>query len=247
MNEPQRPESTRPPLAGFLPVARRWRWMLLAAALAAGVAGYVTAAGSGRAYESRADILVGSVNTADIDTLRASGQLAETYAELATSRPLLQATERRLGLRDVGSNITVTANPTTRLLTVAVRNADKKLAANIANTHAEELVGLAQRRRAEAEGPGTLQLVDPAVPSSSPGSSVRSPWRFCSTAPATPSVRRRTSSAPPASRAWRRCHAGRCAPLASSAPPATGPHAARPPAPTACSRPRSRSSPGRGS
>jgi capsular polysaccharide biosynthesis protein/Mrp family chromosome partitioning ATPase len=163
MNEPQRPESTRPPLAGFLPVVRRWRWMLLAAALAAGLAGYVTAAGSGRAYESRADILVGSVNTDDIDTLRASGQLAETYAELATSRPLLQATERRLGLSNVGSNITVTANATTRLLTIAARNSDKNLAAEIANTHAEELVGLAQRRRAQAEGPGTLQVVDPAV------------------------------------------------------------------------------------
>jgi capsular polysaccharide biosynthesis protein len=163
MNEPQRSETTRPPLAGFLPVARRWRWMLLAAALAAGVAGYVTAAGAGRAYESRAEILVGSVNTADIDTLRASGQLAETYAELATSRPLLQATERRLGLTDVGSNITVTANATTRLLTIAARNSDRQLAADIANTHAQELVGLAQRRRAQAEGPGTLQIVDPAV------------------------------------------------------------------------------------
>ena len=44
---------------GFLPVARRWRWMLLAAAVAAGVAGYVTAAGCRPAYESRADVLVG--------------------------------------------------------------------------------------------------------------------------------------------------------------------------------------------
>jgi capsular polysaccharide biosynthesis protein len=163
MNEPQRPESTRPPLAGFLPVARRWRWMLLAAAFAAGVAGYVTAAGAGRAYESRAEILVGSVNTSDIDTLRASGQLAETYAELATSRPLLQATERRLGLSDVRSNITVTANATTRLLTIAARDSDRRLAADIANTHAQELVGLAQRRRAQAEGPGTLEIVDPAA------------------------------------------------------------------------------------
>jgi uncharacterized protein involved in exopolysaccharide biosynthesis len=71
MPETQR-SSLRPPLASFLPVARRWRWMLLAAALAAGVAGYVTAAGSGRAYESRADILVGSVNSGNNDDLQAS-------------------------------------------------------------------------------------------------------------------------------------------------------------------------------
>ena len=43
MPETQR-SSLRPPLASFLPVARRWRWMLLAAAFAAGLAGYVTAA-----------------------------------------------------------------------------------------------------------------------------------------------------------------------------------------------------------
>jgi capsular polysaccharide biosynthesis protein len=167
MPETQR-SSLRPPLASFLPVARRWRWMLLAAAVAAGVAGYVTAAGSGRAYESRADILVGSVNSGDNDDLQASGRAAQTYAELATTRALLQATEDRLRISNISGDVTVTANATTRILTIAVRNADARLARDIANTHAQELVGFAARRRTAPDEPGSLQIVDPAVISASP-------------------------------------------------------------------------------
>lgn len=167
MPETQR-SSLRPPLASFLPVARRWRWMLLAAAFAAGLAGYVTAAGSGRAYESRADILVGSVNSGNNDDLQASGRAAQTYAELATTRALLKATEERLRISDISGDVTVTANATTRILTIAVRNSDKNLAADIANTHAQELVGFAARRRTAPDEPGSLQIVDPAVASDSP-------------------------------------------------------------------------------
>ena len=167
MPETQR-SSLRPPLASFLPVARRWRWMLLAAALAAGVAGYVTAAGSGRAYESRAEILVGSVNSGNNDDLQASGRAAQTYAELATTRSLLQETEDRLRISNISGDVTVTANATTRILTIAVRNADARLARDIANTHAQELVGFAARRRTSPDEPGSLQIVDKAVISESP-------------------------------------------------------------------------------
>ena len=157
----------RPPLAGFLPVARRRRWMLLAAALAAGVAGYVTAAGAGQAYESRADVLVGGIGTAEIDVLRAYGQQAETYAEIAKSGPLLNATGQKLGLKNVGSNLTVTPNAVTRVLTIAVQNSDADLAARIANTHAETLISYANRNQADPEQRVSLQLIDRAVPSSS--------------------------------------------------------------------------------
>jgi capsular polysaccharide biosynthesis protein len=136
--------------------------------VAAGLAGYVTAAGSGRAYESRADILVGSVNSGNNDDLQASGRAAQTYAELATTQRLLKATEQRLGLSDVSGDLTVTANATTRILTIAVRNSDPRLAAQIANTHARELVGFAARRRTAPDEPGSLQIVDPAVPAKSP-------------------------------------------------------------------------------
>ena len=70
-----------PGVARFLTVLRRWRGMLAAAALTAGVIGYLVASSGTPTYEARSVLLVGPINT-DLDTLRAAGQLAHTYAEL---------------------------------------------------------------------------------------------------------------------------------------------------------------------
>ena len=250
----------RPPLAGFLPVARRWRWMLLAAALAAGVAGYVTAAGAGQAYESRADVLVGGIGTAEIDVLRAYGQQAETYAEIAKSGPLLDATGQRLGLRNVGSNLTVTSNAVTRVLTIAVQNSDADLAARIANTHAGNAHRLREpqpgrpraARLAAAHRQGRAVVVGRRARPADRGRAGRAgrpAGRPRARAAARPLGRRRARGGRPragrrGARAWPRCRAGRCARRASSRARAAGPPEARPPVPTGCSRPRSRSSPG---
>jgi receptor protein-tyrosine kinase len=166
MPETQR-SSLRPPLASFLPVARRWRWMLLAAALAAGVAGYVTAAGSGRAYESRADILVGSVNSGNNDDLQASGRAAQTYAQLATTRALLKATEDRLASatsrRRDGDGQRHDAHPDDR------RPQLRQAAGARHRQHARPGARrLRRRRRTAPDEPGSLQIVDPAVISDSP-------------------------------------------------------------------------------
>ncbi len=172
-----------PGLAGFLAVVKRWRWMLIAATIAAAIAGYLSASAGEPQYESKAVLLVGPIN-AGSDTLRASGQLAETYAELATTRPVLAATGRRLGLRDVGVNITASASEVTRLLTIRVTNRDPALAAKIANTHANQLIDEAKRRSVPVgEGAptdeknrgssvsGQLEIVDPAEPGDVPSGS----------------------------------------------------------------------------
>jgi capsular polysaccharide biosynthesis protein len=156
-----------PGVARFLAVLRRWRGMLLAAAVTAGLIGYFVASSGTPTYESRAVLLVGPINT-DLDTLRAAGQLAHTYAQLATSRPVLAATERRLALRNLSRNVTASANDVTRLLTVSVRDHNAEQGARIANAHAQELVALAARRRTRTPGPGELQIVDPAEPAGSP-------------------------------------------------------------------------------
>lgn len=156
-----------PGVARFLAVLRRWRGMLLAAAVTAGVIGYVVASTRTPTYETRSVLLVGPINT-DLDTLKAAGQLAHTYAQLATSRPVLAATERRLRLRNLDGSVTASANDVTRLLTVTVRDHDANQGARIANAHAQELVALAARRRTRAPGPGELQLVGPAEPAGSP-------------------------------------------------------------------------------
>ena len=145
-----------------------WRraWIVALAAAGAALAAHVVVADHPRVHEAKAVLLVGPLK-AGIDTLRASGPLAATYAELARSRPVLAATDRRLHEPVAASSITMGANQTTRLLTVEARDADAARAARIANAHAATLVALAARRASKAIPSGRLKVIDPAVPSRS--------------------------------------------------------------------------------
>ncbi|HSD79917.1 MAG TPA: Wzz/FepE/Etk N-terminal domain-containing protein [Solirubrobacteraceae bacterium] len=168
---------------GILAVMRRWRWMIALAAVAAGAVGYVVASSGSPSYQARAVLLVGPINTDNADTLKASGQLAQTYAQLATSRPVLAATSRRLGgVRNIGDSVAASANAVTRLLTVTVTTRDPELGARIANTEARTLIDIAKGEVAVAGAPsegapaptasrgesGSLRVVDPAEASSAP-------------------------------------------------------------------------------
>lgn len=177
-------------MANFLAVLRRWRGMLVAAAITAGVVGYLVSSSGDPTYDSQAVILVGPIS-ADLETLRASGQLAQTYAQLATSRDVVNATERELGLRNIRDSISASANAVTRLLTIRVTDRERARAPRIANAHARQLVAAAEQRRANsttASGttttsedattakdgtpapadPGELQIVDLAEATTSP-------------------------------------------------------------------------------
>jgi capsular polysaccharide biosynthesis protein len=156
-------------LAGGLAALKRWRWILLAGTLAAGVAGYVTAGGGPPTYESRAVLLVGPIST-NLDTLRAAGQLAETYAQIATSGPALAATAQRAGVGSGPLDVRASASPVTRLLNITARASDAQLAARVANANAAELVNLAAQRKPVS--PGYLQVISPAAagdPTTGPG------------------------------------------------------------------------------
>lgn len=145
-------------MRGFLAVVRRWRWMVLIAALSAGVAGYFVASNSDRTYESSAVLLVGPLNSGDPDSLKASGQLAQTYAQLATGRPLLSITRQRLAaegkpVTNLDKSIDASANAVTRLLTITATTTDGELSADIANTHADVLIAEARRSESSAASP----------------------------------------------------------------------------------------------
>jgi capsular polysaccharide biosynthesis protein len=155
------PGANPAPSVSVWSVMRRWRLMLVAAAVAAGIAGYAVTTGGTPTYQAKAVLLVGPINT-DYQTVRAAGQLAQTYAQLATSQPLLNATAKRLGLTDVGGGISASANDVTRLLTVQVEDRDKARAVRIAGAHATELVALSKQRASTQASPGELQIVEPA-------------------------------------------------------------------------------------
>jgi capsular polysaccharide biosynthesis protein/Mrp family chromosome partitioning ATPase len=129
-------------LSGLAASVRRWWWTLLAATMWAGLVSYVVTQQVPRTYESKATLLVGPLN-GDLDTFRAAGQLASTYADLVTSQPVLRAAATDLEGTDVARLAAATAassDPVTRLLTIRVRTGDPRSAATIANVVANNLV-----------------------------------------------------------------------------------------------------------
>jgi capsular polysaccharide biosynthesis protein len=140
----------------------RWRFMLVTATLTAGVAGYLVASGMPPRYETAARMLVGPLG-GEAKVVRASGPLAETYARLATTRRLLDATARRVGVRPADVELQAETNAVTRLLTLRVRSADARVAARFANAHATALARLSRRPSAGAARAGRLVLVDRAA------------------------------------------------------------------------------------
>ena len=129
-------------LGGLMPIARRYWGVFLAVAVLAGGIGYLATSQAGVSYQGKARVLVGPIN-GDKTTLDAATQLAQTYAELATSQPQLDAAAGRLGQKITGDelrdSLAVTADEATRLITIRSTAANPALANNIANEAAVQL------------------------------------------------------------------------------------------------------------
>jgi succinoglycan biosynthesis transport protein ExoP len=142
-------------LSGYLATARRWWWTLLVATWIAGLAGYLVATRIPPTYESRAQILVGPYE-GDLNTLRASGQLALTYADLVTTTIRIEAAIDQVGTdltaNELRAATRVTANDTTRILTIRVQNGNATTAAELANALAGQLTALVSAGTGRPEG-----------------------------------------------------------------------------------------------
>jgi capsular polysaccharide biosynthesis protein len=162
-------------LSGYLAILRRWWWTLLVAAWVAGLMGYVIAGRIEPTYESSARLLVGPINS-DTNTLRASSQLVQTYAELATSQPLLEATVKQLGVDaanapdaavDLAAAVRTIANDQTRILSIRVEGSDPALTTRAANGIAAQLIETTSRG-STAQSEGQLTVIDfakePTIP-----------------------------------------------------------------------------------
>jgi len=137
-------------------------------ALANLIATVVEIAAGPRTYEARIELLAGSGPFADEQQFRDPrlvAGIAELYALLATSRPVLEQTIERL---DLGVSVAELA-PRVRTKTVigspffavGVTDADPVFAAAVAN---EIGAVLASARSGEAASPQALQIVESAIP-----------------------------------------------------------------------------------
>ncbi|MGD9317675.1 MAG: polysaccharide biosynthesis tyrosine autokinase [Anaerolineae bacterium] len=124
---------------------RKWLWLVVLGALLVGGLGYLISRNMTPVYQASTSLLVTPGSTQALDnysSLIASERLAQTYAELVQSGPVLQETQRRLeGQEDAGSGngeagYVVSAQPVrdTQLLMVAVTGTDPDLITEAANT-----------------------------------------------------------------------------------------------------------------
>src|SRR5450759_2411145 len=110
-----------------LTVLRRWLWLLIAATLLAGGAAYLVSSALPKMYESTVTLIVGqslSTTNPDINQLLASQRLSQTYADLATTGPLLNRVIDRESLdttpEELRKLVKATATTDSTLVTVTV-------------------------------------------------------------------------------------------------------------------------------
>lgn len=125
----------------LLPLLARWWWLLVLGTIVAGVAGYGAVTQVPRTYQAEVQALVGPINT-DV-SLDASGALASTYADLATSQSVLETAIRRTGSSlstvELEKATTAISNQVTRIVTISVESRNPTRAAQLANALARRL------------------------------------------------------------------------------------------------------------
>jgi capsular polysaccharide biosynthesis protein len=157
----ERPEY--PDLARILATARRWWWALLLGALAGAALAVGAGGNSAVSYQASTRLLVGPIG-GEYSLLRAAGQQAQTYADLATSQPVVLATRARLGAAaspdGLRQHVSAQADDVSRLLTITAQASRPEAAARIANTLAEELQRVT--RATVPQSANELRVVEPA-------------------------------------------------------------------------------------
>jgi len=130
-----------------LSIARAWSPLVIVCVVLATGAALLISGRLPKVYEAKATLVVGqslSAMTPNYDQLLVSQQLSRTYAEVATTRPILEAVIKKLALtdspEDLGSRVSASASSDTALMTIRADDGDATQAAAIANAVAAELI-----------------------------------------------------------------------------------------------------------
>ena len=130
-------------LRQYLAIARRWAWLLILGLVLGLAGGYVGSRLQSPVYQSSTRVLVASAasqSSANDTSYFNDQQLAETYIQLLTTQPVLDAAAAKLGYSIEASQLSVEQIGYTPVIKLTVEDGDPAHAAGIANTLIESLI-----------------------------------------------------------------------------------------------------------
>ena len=138
----------------YLEVLKRRIWLVVLCAAVAGVAAYFISSSMTPKYKASSRYLIdeapGTASSNEYSQLLTEQILAQTYVEIATTRPVLEETVARLGLpfsaSGLRSRISVSAPSDRQIMVISVEDIDPERAAAIANTVGEVFIETNQER-----------------------------------------------------------------------------------------------------
>src|SRR5712692_429623 len=142
-------------------VMRRWAWLIILCPLVAALAAGLISLQLPRVYEAQVSLLVRPAQPLSVVPGSApltADQVLRTYARLMTERPILEKVISDEALRTdpvkLSRQITVTPEPSTTILDVAVRDTDPDRARRTANTLVADFIAdVKEIQRSEANAP----------------------------------------------------------------------------------------------
>lgn len=129
-------------LRQYWAIARKWWWLLVLCTVLGAGTSYLVSVNTQPTYEASSLIMIGgSVDIVNPDTgaMQTSEKLAQTYAQLLKTRPILEATRDALGLPTL-PKVNVTLVSGTQLLRITVSDSDPQRAAATADELARQLI-----------------------------------------------------------------------------------------------------------
>src|SRR5260221_12826897 len=134
-------------LTAYIRILRRWFWLIGLTAIVTGSISFIVGRTQPAKYQASATIQVGSfLSLADPNTglIQVGQQLAQNYAAIITTYPVLQATVTKLQLPfsadELEKLFQTRIIPNTSLLVVTVTYSDPVVVADIANELAQQLI-----------------------------------------------------------------------------------------------------------
>ena len=219
----------------------RWWWLIAFLCLAAGATAFFGSRMMPEQYQSEAKVLVGPLTDTVYDHIQAYQQLAQTYAEVARTTPVLTRVIDKLGLHDTAAQLAarldvraVTGESIVRVVATAPLPQE---AAEIANSVADEIAAMGLPS-IDQSSPAPSSSAEPSPTPSSSAEPSPTPSRSAEPSP-TPS---RSANASPAPSNSAKASPAKPSPRSSaaqsnSAEPSPTPSSSAAPSPTPSSPP----------